>query len=125
MSTKAPDTAAQLLLELLMIILMVNATPVCPSTILLLTYDEGDLVGYGPAVSDALAVQEVLVVELLLEEELLLLEDEVLEVLLVEGVAVSFLQELARGAIKATPSAAIPPFKNALRSIVICFLLMI
>ena len=81
------------------------------------------MVGYGPAVSDADAVQEVLVVELLLLEEelLLLLEEEVLEVLLVEGVAVSFLQELARGAMKATPSAAIPPFKNALRSIVIVF----
>lgn len=79
------------------------------------------MVGYGPAVSDADAVQEVLVELLLLEEELLLLEEEVLEVLLVEGVAVSFLQEPARGAMKATPSAAIPPFKNALRSIVIVF----
>jgi hypothetical protein len=75
------------------------------------------LVGYGPAVSDADAVQEVLVVVLLL------LEDEVLEALLVEGVAVSFLQELARGAMKATPSAAIPPFKNTLRSIVFVFYL--
>jgi hypothetical protein len=60
--------------------------------------------------------------ELLLDDEELLLDedDELLldDVLLVEGVVLSFLQELANGAIKATPRAAIPPFKKSLRSII-------
>jgi hypothetical protein len=41
----AADKAAQLLLVLQTVILMVNGTPVCPSTILLLTYDDGVIVG--------------------------------------------------------------------------------
>jgi hypothetical protein len=46
-----------------------------------------------------------------------LLDDELLDEELVVVVE-SFLHELAKGAIKATPSAANPPFKNSFRSIV-------
>jgi len=85
---------------------MVKATPVWPSTILLRTYDEGTRVGYGPAVSDEVIVQESL--------------DELLVVVVVDVavVVLSFLQELANGAIAANPNAANPPDINDFLSII-------
>jgi len=69
------------------------------------------LVGYGPAVSDAVDVHDEL-------EELLLDDVVVDEVVLVVVLVSSFLQELVSGAIIVTPRAANPLFINDFRSII-------
>src|SRR5690349_11181199 len=54
----APARAAQLLFLLLIVILIVNGTPVRSLRISFVTREEGDLVGKGPAVSAGEVVQE-------------------------------------------------------------------
>ena len=118
MSTIAPDKAAQLLFLLLIVILIVNATPVRSLLISFVTSDEGLLVGKGPSVSVGEVVQLPLVVpvevpvDVPVEVPVLVPESEV--------ASLSFLQP-ASGAIALMPNAAIKPFlKKSFLSIVLC-----
>jgi hypothetical protein len=97
----APDNAAQLFVRLLMVILIVSGTPVRSLLISLLTSEEGDFVGKGPAVSMGDVEQEPDVVVSVLPS-VLVLEEAVL--------SFSFLHALANGATDANPRAAMKPF---------------
>src|ERR1044071_6128872 len=100
MSTMAPARAAQLLFLLLMVILMVNGTPVRSLRISLVTSEEGVFVGKGPSVSVGEVVQVPVPPEPLPKSE----PDAE------EAFVSCFLQELTNGAMVAKPSAPMNPF---------------
>lgn len=113
MSTIAPAKAAQLLLRLFTVILIVNGTPMRSLVIVLVTSDEGDLVGKGPAVSEGVAVQASDV------DPVVSLDVELLPDVKVS----SLLQECANGAMVARPKTARLFFRKSFRSMIVFFAL--
>jgi hypothetical protein len=110
----APAKIAQLALVFLMVILIVNPTPVLSLTIFAVTNDEGDLVGNGPAVSVEVTVQVV-------EVEPPVLVAVVVSVATDEELLLSLLQALITGMVNAPNPANPNPLKNSFLSIMVYF----
>ena len=95
-----------------MVILIVSFVPGRSEVMSFETREAGDLVGNGPSVSEAVAVQVPDV-----EPEVLPDVDPVVSVEVSTGSTVSF-EQLIIGTIAAKPNAENPLFKNSLRSII-------